>query len=66
MSAVQAEAPPLADAVRQALGGEGALAAALPGFIPRPSQQALSVAVASSMIRAIEGALRNFTPPEPS
>ena len=48
MSAVEVEAPPLADAVRQALGGEGPLAGALPGFVPRPSQQELSTAVAEA------------------
>src|SRR5690606_28379553 len=48
VSAVEAEAPPLADATIEALAGEGPLAAALAGFVPRPSQQALAAAVAAA------------------
>ena len=49
MQGIQAEAPPLEQAVHEALGDEGPLAAALPGFVPRPAQQELSTAIAQAL-----------------
>lgn len=51
VDAIDTAAPPLADASREALDAGGPLAASLPGFVPRASQQALSAAIAD----AIEG-----------
>ena len=48
MSGVQAEAPPLEHAVHEALAEGGALAGALPGFVPRPAQQELSAVIAQA------------------
>ncbi|MEN1943722.1 ATP-dependent DNA helicase [Luteimonas sp. MJ293] len=51
MTAIELEAPALSDSVRDALGANGALATALPGFVPRPAQHELSVAVAEAFGR---------------
>ena len=51
MGVIGLEAPALPASVRDALGAEGALAAALPGFVPRSAQQDLSVAVAEAFER---------------
>ena len=51
MGVIGLEAPALPASVRDALGAEGALAAALPGFVPRSAQQELSVAVAEAFER---------------
>ncbi|MGY0560138.1 ATP-dependent DNA helicase [Luteimonas sp. A277] len=51
MTVIELEAPVLPDSVRDALGVDGALATALPGFVPRPAQQELSVAVAEAFGR---------------
>ena len=51
VDAIETAAPPLADASRGALDAGGPLAASLPGFVPRASQQTLSAAIAD----AIEG-----------
>ncbi|AOH35182.1 ATP-dependent DNA helicase [Luteimonas sp. JM171] len=51
MSAVgiDAGAPPLAHRVEEALGADGPLADALPGFVARPAQQELSAAIAAAL-----------------
>ena len=48
MPGVEAEAPPLEHAVHEALAEGGALAGALPGFVPRPAQQELSAVIAQA------------------
>src|SRR5690625_4253580 len=58
MSAVgiDAGAPPLAHRVEEALGADGPLADALPGFVARPAQQELSAAIAA-VLEQCEGLL---------
>ena len=51
MSADDASGSRLGRAVHEALGGDAALARALPGFRPRPAQQRLAVAVAEAFER---------------
>ena len=48
MPGIAVEAPPLAQAVHDALGDDGPLVEALPGFVPRPAQQELSAAIAGA------------------